>query len=92
MTTYKFETALSKMKEGKKVAREGWNGKGMFVFLAHAIEFETDANLSDLQGLENAPMMYQCFVLKNADDSFTIGWLASQTDLLAEDWYTVDTE
>ena len=50
--TMNFGQAIEQMKQGKKVAREGWNGKGMFIFLADDIEFSTKADLSEYQNVD----------------------------------------
>ena len=83
-----FGDALVALKQGKRVARKGWNGKDMYVFLAHEADFVTDADLSafDQLDVEVADML----VMKTAQDTFQPGWLASQADMLAEDWYIVD--
>lgn len=83
-----FGDALEAIKDGERVARKGWNGKGMYVFLAHEADFVTDADISayDQLEVEVADML----VLKTAQDTFQPGWLASQADMLAEDWYIVE--
>lgn len=86
---FSFSVALDYLKEGKKVAREGWNGKGMFLFLADDIEFSTAADLSCVKELEG-DLTCQSIVLKTADNKFVVGWLASQTDMLADDWNIVE--
>lgn len=86
---FSFSVALDYIKEGKKVAREGWNGKGMFLFLADDIEFSTPADLSCVQDMEG-DLTGQSIVLKTADNKFVVGWLASQTDMLADDWNIVE--
>lgn len=83
-----FGQALELMKDGFKVAREGWNGKGMFVFLADSIDFTTRADLECVSCLEGE-LTHPSIVMKTADDRFVVGWLASQTDMLAEDWVLV---
>ncbi len=83
-----FGDAIAALKSGKKVAREGWNGKGMFLFLSRNIEFETDANLSCLS--KTKMKQTASIVMKTAQDEFVVGWLASQSDMLAEDWIIVD--
>ena len=82
-----FGDALEAMKNGERVARKGWNGKGMYVFLAFEPDFVTDADISefDQQEVEVGDML----VMKTAQDTFQPGWLASQADMLAEDWYIV---
>lgn len=86
---FSFSVALDYLKQGKKVARKGWNGKGMFLFLADDIEFSTAADLSSVQDLEGE-LTRPSIVLKTADDKFVVGWLASQTDMLADDWNIVE--
>lgn len=86
---FSFGVALDYIKEGKKVAREGWNGKGMFLFLADDIEFHTPADLSCVEDVKG-DLTGQSIVLKTADDKFVVGWLASQTDMLADDWNIVE--
>ncbi|EIW8629030.1 DUF2829 domain-containing protein [Klebsiella pneumoniae] len=77
-----FSLAIEALKQGKKVARAGWNGKGMWLKLVPAdiadkVAFEYEA-------LDGAPWIG----MKTADDKF-VPWLASQTDVLAEDWQIV---
>lgn len=87
--TYSFGDAMNYLKAGKKVARKGWNGKNMFLFLADDIEFHTDADLSCVSNLEG-DLTLPAIVMKTADDRFCVGWLASQTDMLSDDWFTVE--
>lgn len=87
--TYSFGDAINFLKAGKKVARKGWNGKDMFLFLATDIEFHTEADLSCVSNLEG-DLTLPAIVMKTADDHFCVGWLASQTDMLADDWFTVE--
>lgn len=76
-----FGLAIEAMKKGKKVARAGWNGKGMYLFLSPKVGCQmyepfTGKSINDLQ---------QFIVMKAADDTL-VPWHASQTDMLAEDW------
>ena len=84
-----FGLAIEAMKEGKKVSRRGWNGKGMFLFLGTGIEVHTEADLSCVSDLEG-DLTLPTIVMKTADDKFCVGWLASQTDMLADDWEVVE--
>ncbi len=84
-----FGQALMMIKEGKKVARSGWNGKGMFLFLAEVIDFETRADISCAKALDST-LVCPTIVMKTADNHLCMGWLASQTDMLAEDWEVVE--
>ena len=83
-----FGDALEALKQGQRVARKGWNGKGMYVFLAFAPDFVTDADISEFDKLEVE--VGDMLVMKTAQNTFQPGWLASQADMLAEDWYIVE--
>ena len=85
-----FGMAVEAMKKGKKVARAGWNGKGMFLFLVPGSTFKV--NRAPLLGIypEGTEINYHAHIdMKTADDK-VVPWLASQTDVLADDWYIVD--
>lgn len=81
-----FGDALVALKEGKKVAREGWNGKGMFVFLVQGSVFKV--NRAPLLGIypEGTEITYHAHIDMKTADNQIVPWLASQTDVLAEDW------
>lgn len=78
---FSFSTALTLLKGGAKVARTGWNGKGLWLELQRP----------DAHSKMTLPYI---FISYPADAANTPGarvpWLASQTDLLAEDWVLVD--
>ncbi|WP_345985279.1 DUF2829 domain-containing protein [Sulfurimonas sp. HSL-1656] len=85
-----FGWAIARMKDGAKVARRGWNGNGMFVFLVPGSHFKV--NRAPLLGIyeEGHPIDYQPHIdMKTAEDT-VVPWLASQTDMLAEDWEEVE--
>ena len=77
-----FGHAIELMKIGFKVARKGWNGKGMFLFLVFPKSLETKADVEIYSA-------QQSIAMRTADSSIVVGWLASQTDMLAEDWHVV---
>ena len=88
-----FGVALMNLKEGRRVARKGWNGKGMYVFLAHDVEFATDADLSEFNPAHiedhnelNSVEVGDVLVMRTAQGTLQPGWLASQADMMAEDW------
>ena len=83
-----FGDALEALKDGKRVARQGWNGKDMYVFLAYEADFVTDADISAFDQLEVE--VGDMLVMKTAQNTFQPGWLASQADMLADDWYIVE--
>ncbi len=84
-----FGLAVSAMKTGLKVARDGWNGKGMFLFLVPGSTFQV--NRPPLMGIypEGTTINYQPHIdMKTAQDT-VVPWLASQSDVLADDWQIV---
>ena len=86
----KFGKALEALEDGKKVARQGWNGKGMFLFLVPSSTFQV--NRPPLLGIysEGTTINYHAHIdMKTADDR-VVPWLASQTDMLADDWVVVE--
>lgn len=70
-----FGLALSFLKEGGAVTRDGWNGKGMWLRLQ-----EPDAHSK----------MGRPYIYMSTVDGDLVPWVASQTDLLAEDWRKAD--
>lgn len=88
-----FGWALTQLREGKKVQREGWNGKGMWLVLQEGYPngVPINANTSRATGMPEGTVcrFLPYIMMKTADDSF-VPWLASQTDVLAHDWWVVD--
>jgi hypothetical protein len=87
---YSFSEALHWMKQGKKMARTGWNGKNMFVYLVQGSTF--NVNRAPLLGIfpEGTEVTYRPHLdMKYADGTFGV-WLASQSDILADDWVMVE--
>ena len=88
-----FGQAIELMKKGAKVAREGWNGKGMYIFIQEGTVITKDkARNKILSDIEGDIKINSHIDMKAADGSIVIGWLASQTDILAEDWVIVTNE
>lgn len=76
-----FGLALEALKMGSRVARTGWNGKGMWLGLVkdtHAINFESGGVFTEF---DNHP-----YIVMKAVDGKIVPWLASQTDMLSDDW------
>ena len=84
-----FGIALKELKEGNKVCRDGWNGKGMFLFLVPGSKFEV--NRPPLLGIypEGTVIDYHAHVDMKTANGQIVPWLCSQTDMLAEDWMVV---
>jgi hypothetical protein len=74
-----FSEALDLAKNGHAIARDGWNGKGMYVFLVQSWTY-TDGVRDNFPNLP--------FLAMKTVDNKCVPWLASQTDMLAADWNT----
>lgn len=87
-----FGHALLLLKQGKKVARSGWNGKGMWLILTPGRVVETlePNSFYDKCGFQAPVTITGHIDMKAADGSMVVGWLASQTDMLSDDWVVVD--
>lgn len=83
-----FGLAIEAAKMGKRIARKGWNGKGMYVFLADEVAFHTEADISEFE--DTGVPVLNCLCMRTADRSICPGWLASQADMLADDWMIVE--
>lgn len=86
-----FGLAIEALKKGHKVARRGWNGKGMFLYYVPAASYPAQRNaLGTMVGVFPDDMVPYCayIAMKTAQDN-VVPWLASQTDCLAEDWEIV---
>lgn len=95
--TYNFGFALDAIKKGHRIARQGWNGKGMFLFLLPAgtvhvkaihdpalrAVIESEVGGDTFEALGSIRMF-------TADKKVLTGWLASQTDMLSEDWVILE--
>ncbi|GHE32008.1 hypothetical protein GCM10017673_38470 [Streptosporangium violaceochromogenes] len=87
-----FGDALAHLRQGYRLTREGWNGQGMFVVLqaGYPDGIPINANTAQATGLpEGTVRTFRPYLMmKTADDEF-VPWVASQSDLLADDWRTV---
>lgn len=104
-----FDWAINALKNGKAVRRNGWNGKGMFIFMRPGDELPVDMVIEKVKSLPQCVKDYYQnqyngdYKMASTGEAFTIqftpyicmkaangeivnGWLASQTDMLAEDW------
>ena len=111
MKNLTFGEAIEAVKQGKLIARNGWNGKSMFVFqrpedtietsmipkiksLPQSVKDWIDKNVDDKSNRGETgltPVKFTAYLcMKAADNTVVNGWLASQTDMLAEDWTILD--
>lgn len=85
-----FGHALETLKAGGLVARAGWNGKGMYLYLVKGGEFVVNREpLLTILGAGTVARYCDHIDMRTADGSL-VPWLASQTDVLAEDWAVVE--
>lgn len=98
-----FGDAIVMLEAGKKVARAGWNGKGMWLSLSFspnlhpavskqvpAMMFWSENNANYARDQGGYAEVLPCFTMKTATGEILMGWLASQTDMLAKDWQVVE--
>lgn len=84
-----FGKALTILKNGGRVARQGWNGKDMFLFLVPGSKFKV--NREPLLGIypEGTEIEYHSHIDMKTAQGYVVPWLASQSDLLSDDWMEV---
>lgn len=108
MKNLTYGQALLAVKTGKLIARAGWNGKDMFVFMRPSDEIPVSVVVNQVKSLPQSVKEYfkkkhpvsseqedkikflPYLCMKAADDSIVNGWLASQTDMLSEDWQIIE--
>lgn len=81
-----FGDAIQALKDGKMVQRAGWNGKGMHLYLEYGYTMPIRAGAFKGQTRKYEPVI----CMFTADKKHQPGWLASQADMLADDWATVE--
>lgn len=95
MNLLNFGEAIEALKQGKRIARKGWNGRGMYLWLVPATTVKAEwCHEPHLKALaeENGGEIeaYGSIRMLTADKKILTGWLASQTDILSEDWFIYD--
>lgn len=96
MSMFNFSEALHLLKQGFRVQRTGWNGKGMFIALMPGLKLppyntqEPGPRVNDRTAKfigEDTPLDSQPYIaMKTATGQWQPGWLCSQADMLADDW------
>lgn len=90
-----FGHAIEAMKRGFKVARKEWDGKGMYIWhtpysIVSDCQNITDPYLKDISDANGGTVRFLSSIrMKTATGEVLTGWLASQTDMLSEDWYLI---
>jgi hypothetical protein len=91
-----FGDAIRALKSGGRVAREGWNGRGMWLAMSPGLpslaasRFWAVPNREFAEANGGAADVLPCVTMKTAGGQILMGWLASQSDMLAEDWFVVE--
>lgn len=82
-----FGRAIQLLKKGKKVQRRGWNGKNQYIELATNISYKNTNN--EIINAEHEAIGNKAIAFVGTS-GVQLGWLASQSDMLAEDWKIVE--
>lgn len=94
-----FGAAIKALKNGQKVTRSGWNGKGMYLWLKPSTIVKSEwckdeflKSIADSNGGEILALGTICMYTHDSTGRKAIltGWLASQSDMLSEDWYIIE--
>ena len=85
----RFGQALDELLYGNKIARRGWNGQNMFLYFVPGSVFQV--NRPPLLGIypDGTEITYRPHIDMKTVDGSCVPWVASQTDILADDWYVV---
>lgn len=84
-----FGMAIQALKDGDRVARPGWNDKGMWLSLA-GVASPWRASIEGIRQMPDNWQGYSPFIAMYTADGMLVPWLASQTDMLADDWQLVE--
>ena len=82
-----FGRAIEAAKNGKRIARSGWNGKKQYIQIATCISYKTADG--EIVNCDHKAIGNKAFAFVGTS-GVQMGWLASQADMLADDWYIVD--
>ena len=107
-----FGQAVEALKQGKRVTRQGWNGKDMFIFERPSDSIPVQTVIENIKSIPDSVKLYlhnkykhdyvgasgevfkvnfdAYLCMYTANGSIVNGWLASQTDILAEDWVIIE--
>ena len=83
-----FGLAIEAAKMGKKIARAGWNGKSQYVELGHDFSYTAPGDIP-VRPVQHLDIGSQALVFVGTRGR-QVGWLASQSDMLADDWKIVE--
>lgn len=89
VTKLNFGHAIVALKAGHRVARSGWNGSGMFLYYVEANSYPAQSPVAKQYFGEDAKVPYRAYIAMKTVDEDVVVWTASQTDVLANDWFII---
>lgn len=88
MYYFKFGEAIENLKNGKAMSRQGWNGKNAYIYYIPANNYNAETEVAKAEFGDKVP--YGAYIAMKTTQGNVVPWVASQTDILAEDWFIVD--
>ena len=85
-----FGLAIEAAKKGAKITRRGWNGKGMFLYYVPEGRYPARTDAAKSIAAEDGKVDYGAYIAIKTAQGNVVPWLASQTDILADDWEVVE--
>ena len=85
-----FGDAISALRHSHKVARKGWNGKGMFLYDVPAASYPAMTPIAKESWGENGMVPYGAYIAIKGADGVVNPWTPSQADMHTNDWYILD--
>lgn len=85
-----FGLAIEAAKKGAKITRRGWNGKGMFLYYVPEGRYPARTDVAKSIATEDGKVDYGAYIAMKTAQGNVVPWLASQTDILADDWEVVE--
>ena len=85
-----FGLAIEAAKKGAKITRRGWNGKGMYLYYVPEGRYPARTDAAKSIATEDGKVDYGAYIAMKTAQGNVVPWLASQTDILADDWEVVE--
>ena len=85
-----FGLAIEAAKKGAKITRRGWNGKGMFLYYVPEGRYPARTDAAKSIATEDGKVDYGAYIAMKTAQGNVVPWLASQTDILVDDWEVVE--
>jgi hypothetical protein len=79
-----FGNAIAELKAGQKLGRQGWNGKGMYIYYVPQNSYPPVTDIAKAEFGDTVP--YRPYIAMKTAQGDVVPWVASQSDILAEDW------